>query len=96
MNTQQTCPVCEGAATLSTPTFSDPVTVVPMPLSVSCDEHGEFSVKEGFFPYVWDTILAEDKQTIGVYLKETKGRHDCVREIGLESWRHMASQGRKI
>ena len=92
----QRCPVCKGAATLSTRTFSDPVTVVPMPLSVSCDMCGAFKAEEGFFPHVWDTIPAEDKHAIAAYLKKTKGRPDGERKLSSGSWKHLASRGKKM
>src|SRR5262245_40871889 len=80
MNTQQ-CPVCNRKATCSTRRVSDPVTVLPSPLSVACEECGEFTAEEGFFPHVWATILPEKKRAIAVYLKTTNGLQGCVREL---------------
>ncbi len=96
MNNQQKCPVCEGAATRSTPPFLGEVGTVPMSLSVSCNECDEFSMEEGFLDHVLNTISAEDKHAITAYLKATKGKSGCVREITSKSWRHIVSQGRKL
>jgi hypothetical protein len=96
MNNPQKCPVCEGAATRSKRTIQGDVMAVPMPLSVSCDECGKFSMEEGFLHHGWSDVPAEAKQAIAAYLKETKGKAGYAREITANSWKRMASQGEKF
>jgi hypothetical protein len=91
----QLCPVGAGKAICSMRRFSDPVPVVPNLLSVSCEQCGEFSAIEGFFPYEWNRISAEDKRAIAAYLKETKGDPPDKRTLAPDSWRHMAHQGKQ-
>lgn len=100
----QRCPVCDGKATCSThPVSPRPasglLTVEFVPgqrqLSVSCEQCGEFSAKEGFFPHVWNDIRTEKKRAIAVYLQKTKGLHSWVGELTPESWRRMAHQGKQ-
>src|SRR5262245_20506888 len=77
MNTKQ-CPVCGGKAMCSTrPVSPRPmsghltveIAVGKWPLSVSCEECGDFTAEEGFFPYVGDTIPPEDRPAIAAYLQ---------------------------
>jgi hypothetical protein len=94
MNTQQ-CPVCDGKAMCLIRRVSDPVTVIPSPLSLSCEQCGNFTAVEGFFPYEWAEIPPEDRPAIAVYLRETKGNSNYPRELSPQSWRHMAHLGRE-
>jgi hypothetical protein len=100
----QPCPVCDGKAILSFRTFPTPAVfnspaVQPgpgqVPLAVSCAQCGEFTAVEGFFPHEWATIPAADKAAIAVYLQQTKERLDWTRELSPQSWRRMASQGKR-
>jgi hypothetical protein len=91
----QLCPVCAGKAICATRRFSDPVPVIPSPLSVSCEQCGPFTAVEGFFPSEWDTIPLEDKPALAAYLKGTKRSPYYVRTLSPESWRRMVHQGRE-
>ena len=99
MNTKK-CPVCGCAATHAADPFADPFSDVPMTEegehSVGCEQCGQFCAENGFLAHGWRHVPVADKKAIAAYLKKTKEKQGCVRDLTFDSWRYLVWQGKKI
>lgn len=53
-------------------------------------------MEEGFLDHGWSDVPAEKKRAIAAYLKATKGRRNCPREITANGWKGLARRGEKF
>jgi hypothetical protein len=95
MNDQK-CPVCGRATTHSAATSSGLRMTGAGEHSVRCEECGQFCAETGFLAHGWRHVPAAAKKAIAAYLKKTKDKQDCLRDLTLDSWRYLAWQGKKM
>jgi hypothetical protein len=90
------CPVCGGAVLQPSPPFSGPRGLKSEVLSVCCEACDEFCIGEWFLTHKWRAIAAEDKAAIAAYLKATRTKSGCIRDLNANSWKQLANLGKKI